>query len=136
MKKQASYFSCVVFLSIVVNHVSDGNPYLFVWNRFLDTVIGTAVGIGVNCFSLPKDKQKDILFISGLDDTLLHKADNLNDYSKVELNRMLDEGLQFTISTMRTPASLMKPMSDIQFHVKGNSVSGSCMIIYTGFIAF
>ena len=35
-KKQASYFSCVVFLSIVVNHIGDLNPYLFVWNRFLD----------------------------------------------------------------------------------------------------
>ena len=32
-KKQASYFSCVVFLSIVVNHVADANPYLFVWNH-------------------------------------------------------------------------------------------------------
>ena len=38
-KTQASYFSCVVFLSVVVNHISDGNPYLFVWNRFLDTMI-------------------------------------------------------------------------------------------------
>ena len=76
-KKQASYFSCVVFLSIVVNHVTDTNPYLFVWNRFLDTMIGIIIGIGVNCFSLPKKKRKDILFISGLDDTLLHKKDNL-----------------------------------------------------------
>ena len=32
-KKQASYFSCVVFLSIVVNHVADANSYLFVWNH-------------------------------------------------------------------------------------------------------
>ena len=70
-KKQASYFSCVVFLSIVVNHMSDVNPYLFVWNRFLDTIIGIIIGIGVNCFSLPKDKRKDILFVSGLDDILL-----------------------------------------------------------------
>lgn len=126
-KKQASYFSCVVFLSIVVNHVSDSNPYLFVWNRFLDTVIGIAVGIGVNCFSLPKDKQKDILFISGLDDTLLHKEDNLSDYSKVELNRMLDEGVQFTISTMRTPASLMKPMSDIRLKLPVIAMDGAVL---------
>ncbi|MDD6491023.1 MAG: aromatic acid exporter family protein, partial [Firmicutes bacterium] len=60
-KKQASYFSCVVFLSIAVNHVSDMNPYLFVWNRFLDTCIGIGVGIFVNDFSLPLKKKKDIL---------------------------------------------------------------------------
>ena len=47
-KKQASYFSCVVFLSIVVNHIGDSNPYLFACNRFLDTVIGIAIGVLVN----------------------------------------------------------------------------------------
>lgn len=69
-KKHASYFSCVVFLSIVVNHVADANPYLFVWNRFLDTVIGIFIGVGVNVFSLPVEKRQDILFISGVDATL------------------------------------------------------------------
>lgn len=49
-KKQASYFSCVVFLSIVVNHIGDANPYLFACNRFLDTVIGIAIGVLVNIF--------------------------------------------------------------------------------------
>ena len=49
-KKQASYFSCVVFLSIVVNHIGDSNPYLFACNRFLDTVIGIAIGVLVNLF--------------------------------------------------------------------------------------
>lgn len=60
-QKQASYFSCVVFLSIVINHVSDLNPYLFVWNRFLDTMIGICVGVCINCFSLHRVRNKDIL---------------------------------------------------------------------------
>ena len=38
-QKQASYFSCVVFLSIVVNHIQDTNPDSFVWHSFLDAVI-------------------------------------------------------------------------------------------------
>lgn len=126
-KKQASYFSCVVFLSIAVNHMSDGNPYLFVWNRFLDTVIGIVIGIGVNCFSLPKDKRKDILFISGLDDTLLNKDYNLSDYSRIELNRMLDEGVNFTISTMRAPASLMEPMRDIRLKLPVIAMDGAVL---------
>lgn len=126
-KKQASYFSCVVFLSIVVNHVTDTNPYLFVWNRFLDTMIGIIIGIGVNCFSLPKEKRKDILFVSGLDDTLLNKKDNLSDYSKIELNRMLDEGVNFTISTMRTPASLMEPMWGIRLKLPVIAMDGAVL---------
>ena len=47
-RKQASYFSCVVFLSIAVNHAKDLNPYLFVWNRCLDTIIGILIGVAVN----------------------------------------------------------------------------------------
>lgn len=42
-----------VFLSIVVNHISDSNPYLFVWNRFLDIMIGDVV-----YFMLIDDKEK------------------------------------------------------------------------------
>ena len=126
-KKQASYFSCVVFLSIVVNHITDVNPYFFVWNRFLDTCIGIAVGIFVNDFSLPLKRKKDILFISGLDGTLLNENSNLTDYSKEELNRMLDEGLQFTISTMRTPASLMEPVRDIHLNLPVIAMDGAVL---------
>lgn len=126
-KKQASYFSCVVFLSIVVNHLGDANPYLFVWNRFLDTMIGIFIGILVNTFSLPKEKRKDILFISGLDDTLLNEREILSDYSRVELNRMLDEGANFTISTMRTPASLMEAMRDIRLKLPVIAMDGAVL---------
>lgn len=126
-KKQASYFSCVVFLSIVVNHVMDANPYLFVWNRFLDTVIGIIIGVGINTVRLPYQRRKDILFISGLDDTLLSEKDNMSDYSKVELNRMLDDGANFTISTMRTPASLMEPMHDIRLKLPVIVMDGAAL---------
>lgn len=47
-QKKASYFSCVVFLSIVVNHLMDENPYLFVFNRSMDTLIGIFVGLILN----------------------------------------------------------------------------------------
>ena len=126
-KKQASYFSCVVFLSIVVNHISDSNPYLFVWNRFLDTMIGIVLGIVVNTFSLPRKKHPEILFVSGLDDTLLSKKNNISDYERVELNRMLDDGLTFTLSTIRTPASLMEPMRDIRLKLPVIVMDGAAL---------
>lgn len=126
-KKQASYFSCVVFLSIVVNHVMDANPYLFVWNRFLDTVIGIIIGVGINTVRLPYQRRKDILFISGLDDTLLSEKDSMSDYSKVELNRILDDGANFTISTMRTPASIMEAMRDIRLKLPVIAMNGAVL---------
>lgn len=126
-KKQASYFSCVVFLSIVVIHFSDQNSYLFVLNRFLDTVIGIAVGVMVNLFHLPRKPRRDILFVSGLDDTLLNNHYHINDYCKVELNRMLDEGLNFTLSTMRPPASIMEPMSEIRLRLPVIAMDGAVL---------
>lgn len=126
-KKQASYFSCVVFLSIVVNHVQDANPYIFVWDRFLDTMIGIIIGIGVNAARLPHMRRKDILFVSGLDNTLLGSGDIMTDYSKRELNRMLDDGMNFTISTMRTPASLMEPMRDIRLKLPVIVMDGAAL---------
>lgn len=126
-KKEASYFSCVVFLSIVVGHAADSNPYLFVWNRFLDTVIGILIGIGVNSFSLPREKKTDVLFISELDDALLYGQERLSDYSRIELNRMLDEGAMFTVSTMRTPAALIEALKDIRLKLPVIAMDGAVL---------
>lgn len=126
-KKQASYFSCVVFLSIVVSHITDDNPYIFVFNRFLDTMIGILIGVFVNCFELPREKHKDILFLSGLDDTLLAPNGTMSDYSKVELNRMIEDGAQFTISTIRTPASLMEPLRNINLKLPVIAMDGAAL---------
>ncbi|MBQ0000425.1 MAG: HAD hydrolase family protein, partial [Clostridiales bacterium] len=114
-KKSASYFSTVVLLSIVVNHIGDSNPFLFVWNRVLDTMIGIVLGVGINMFRIPRKKRKDILFISGIDETLLDEKEMISPYSKIELNRMLDEGANFTVSTMRTPASVIDALDGIHW---------------------
>ena len=126
-KKQASYFSCVVFLSIVVNHLTDANPFLFVWNRVLDTLIVIGLGVLVNACSLPREHRNHILFVSGLDDTLLTEEDHLSAYSKVELNRMISTGAKFTVSTMRTPASLMEPLKDIHLNLPVIVMDGAAL---------
>lgn len=126
-KQQSAYFSCVVFLSIVVNHVQDINPYLFVLNRFLDTMIGIAVGIIVNDIRLCFHPDRETLFISGLDNMLLDKNEKLSDFSKVELNRMIDDGMKFTISTMRTPASIIEPMKDVRLKLPVIAMNGAVL---------
>ncbi|MCQ2576859.1 MAG: HAD hydrolase family protein [Treponema sp.] len=126
-KKTASYFSCVVFLSIVVIHGGDDNPFLFTLNRVVDTMVGIFIGVAVNLFHLPRKQHKEILFISGLDDTLLDSDYHLNDYCKVELNRMIDEGLNFTLSTMRPPASIIEPMADIKLKLPVIAMNGGVL---------
>lgn len=126
-KRQASYFSCVVFLSIAVNHVSDVVPYLFVWNRFLDTMIGIAIGIAINDIHICINPDRDTLFVSGLDDTLLDEHEMLSPFSKVELNRMIDSGLKFTVSTIRTPASLIGPLRDVHLNLPVIAMDGAVL---------
>ena len=126
-KKQASYFSCVVFLSIVVNHLGDANPYLFVWNRFLDTMIGIILGVIVNSFSLPRRRNRGILFVSGVDETLLNRHDNLSGFEKVELNRMIEDGALFTVSTMRTPAAISESIGDIHLQLPVIVMDGAAL---------
>lgn len=124
---KAAYFSCVVFLSIVVIHLGDQNPYLFVWNRFLDTVIGIVIGVSVNYFRLPKYKNKEVLFLSGIDDSFENHNVHFTSYGRVELNRMLDEGLKFTISTKLTPASLLEVLSDINLNIPIIAMDGAVL---------
>lgn len=114
-KKEASYFSCVVFLSIVINHIGDINPYGFVWNRFLDTLIGIVIGVAINNIRVSLHPDRETLFVSGADDILLDEKGQISAFSKVELNRMIEDGMRFTISTTRTPASLLEALSEIKF---------------------
>lgn len=130
-RTNASYFSTVVFLSIVVNHIGDANPYLFVWDRFLDTMIGIVIGVSVNAFSLPQKKHKDVLFVSGVDDTLIGEKNVLSNYSKVELNRLIDDGAKFTLSTMRTPASMIEPLRDIRLKLPVICMDGAVLFDIT-----
>lgn len=126
-QRHAAYFSCVVFLSIVVNHASDINPYMFVWNRFLDTMIGIGVGVLVNDIKLCFHPNRNTLFISGLDGLLLDKKDTLSSFSKVELNRMIEDGMKFTISTMRTPASIIEPMHEVKLQLPVIAMNGAVL---------
>ncbi len=126
-RKQASYFSCVVFLSIVVNHIGDANPYLFVFNRFLDTMLGIIIGIAVNDIKISFHRNRNTLFISGVDGLLLDDRNNLSSFSKVELNRLIDDGMQFTLSTMRTPASIMESMQDVRLKLPIIVMNGAAL---------
>ena len=46
------------------------------------------------------------LFVSDLDGTLLNKDQVISDYSKRELNRLINTGINFAIATARSPATV------------------------------
>lgn len=107
-KADVTYFCCVVFLSITITHIGDESPLLFVLNRIVDTFIGIAVATLINNVHLPKKKDTKTLFVTGLDETLLNLERKMTPYSLVELNRMIENGLKFTIATESTLATLIE----------------------------
>lgn len=125
--KNTAYFSCVVYLSVVVLHISDENPFLFVWNRVADTLIEVGLAILVNAVHLPRKKNRDILYISGIDDTIINTNSTLSPYSKIELNRMIADGMKFTVSTRRTPASVREAMDGVHLQYPVIAMDGAVL---------
>ena len=123
-KRTASFFSCVVFLSIALTHSFDENPYIFVLNRVVDTFIGIIIGVAVNDLRLPVKRNDNTLYVSGIDDVLISPTSN---YSKVELNRLIRSGVKFTISTTRTPAELMSIMKGTELQLPAIVMDGAAM---------
>lgn len=126
-KKNASFFSCVVFLSITITHSFDSDPYIFVLNRILDTLIGIAVGVALNLINPHRKRDNDTLFISGIDAVLVNRNDTMIPYNKVELNRLISEGAKFTVSTTRTPASLLTHMSGVDLRLPVIAMDGAVL---------
>lgn len=125
--RNAAYFSCVVFLSITVMHMTDANPFLFVFNRVLDTLIGVVIAMVVNTVHLPRGKRTDVLFVSGIDDTILNRDDKMSAYSKVELNRLISSGANFTVSTNRTPATVRESLPGINLKLPIIAMDGAVL---------
>ena len=125
--REAAYFSTVVMLSITVNHIGDANPYLFVFNRVLDTTIGVLVAEFVNRLHLPRVRQTDTLFIADLNETLLGRGSALSPYAKVELNRLLDDGARFSIFTMQTQATVRELLEGVELRYPIITMDGAAL---------
>lgn len=104
--RESAYFSAVVFLSITMNHIGDVNPYLFVFNRTLDTTIGVGIAIFSNSIHLPRVRDRETLFVSGVDHVLFREDRNLSQLTKVRLNQFIQDGMRFSVTTKQTPATV------------------------------
>ena len=113
-QKKASYFSCVVFLSIVVNHLMDENPYIFVANRSLDTLIGIFVGLVLNSVCIHGEYDRDTLFIADVDRAMDGLSAGITPFSLIMIKNMLEKGMLLTFMTLRTPAGFLEGMPDIK----------------------
>ncbi|MEG0612307.1 MAG: HAD hydrolase family protein [Clostridium sp.] len=126
-KQTASYISCVAFLSVTISHGLDVSPYAFGFSRIIDTLIGVFVSLGVNSFHLPKRKNSKILFIADLETTVLDSKKQIDTYTKIKLHEMLEEDALITVSTYRTPSTLLELMDGIDIKLPIITMNGAAL---------
>ena len=125
---ESAYFSAVVFLSIAMNHEAGAELSVYVFDRVLDTAIGVAVGILVNSLHLPRIRQKDTLFISGIDPILSGEEHHMSPYTKIELNRLIRDGALFTVITKETPAMVQEMLKGVDLPYPVITMDGAVMV--------
>ena len=125
--QQYALFATVVFLGIAMYHIGDVNPYIHIFYRTFETIIGVGIAIVVNSVHLPRVPDKKTLFVSGIDHVLFREDRELSRYTKVELNRFLDEGMRFSVSTKQTPATVREILSEINLRLPIIAMDGAVL---------
>lgn len=120
-------FSTVVFLGIAMYHIEDTAFYVHIFNRTLDTIIGVGIGILVNSFHLPRVYDCSTLFVSGIDHVLFREDRQLSSFTQIELNRYLEEGMRFSISTKQTPATVREVLAGVNFRLPIIAMDGAVL---------
>ena len=126
-KPMASYITCVVFLSVTISHGADVNPYLFTMNRILDTLIGIFVSLGVNMIHLPQKRDRDLLMVTALDNTLVQADGKISPFAEIWLNRMLERGAKITMATSHTPAWFLPALSGVNLKLPVIAMNGAAL---------
>ena len=124
---ESSYFSAVVFLSITINHIGDANPYIFVFNRTLDTTIGVGVAVLTNSVHFPRIRDRETLFVSGVDHVLFREDRNLSPFTRIQLNRFIQDGMLFSVTTKQTPATVRELTTGIGLRLPIIAMDGAVL---------
>lgn len=106
-QKSAVFITCLTYLSVTISIRNGGMPvFQFATNRILSTLVGAFISLGINNFSLIKNKNKDILFVSSLDNNFINSKGEIDSFVKYELNNLYYNQMPLTFVTTRTLTSL------------------------------
>ena len=122
-----AFMACVAYLSVAVIPHAGISPYAFLFYRVLDTCIGVGVGYLVCTLHLPVKRRNDVLFVAELDDMEQTAHQQLNDFNKTQLNKIVDDGALFTIITKRTPASMQAEIEHLKLHLPVIALDGAIL---------
>lgn len=119
------FVALLTYLSVTISTRNFLPVTVFAINRMASTIIGVMVTLFVNNFDLRFHRNSNILFVTGLDGTILTPQKQLTNYTKFKLNQLIEKGANITISTTRTPASLTQILKDVEFNLPLMIMNGS-----------
>jgi hydroxymethylpyrimidine pyrophosphatase-like HAD family hydrolase len=123
----ATFVAVLTYLSVTVSLRNNLAIEYFAVNRILSTIIGVIVALMVNKIHLNYIKNKDILFVCGLDGTLFVNNNELSGYTKHKLNHLIELGANITIATTRSPSTLYQTLSGVDFKLPMILMKGSAI---------
>ena len=126
-QQSAVFISCLTYLSVTISIRNGGMTiWLFATNRVLSTLIGIGISLLVNNIGLLKNKNKEVLFVSSLDNNFLNKG-NINPYIKYKLNNLYYKDMPLSFVTTRTPSSLNYIFEDVEVNYPMVVMNGSAI---------
>ncbi len=122
------FVAALTYLSVTISIRNNLDVLPFAINRISSTIIGVLIALLVNNFKVFRFKNKNILFVSGLDGCLLTNDNKLSSFTNFQLSSLINDGLNFTISTTRTPASISRIFENVP--IKNNLMIMNGAVVY------
>jgi len=122
---EMAFIATLTFLATSVGNLSEMPFYVYAINRTASTIIGVFISLGVNLSTFHLFKNKQLTFVSCLDGVLIRERNELSNFQKYNLEKMLDDGLDIYFNTNRSPATLIKIFHDIALREQMVIMNGS-----------
>jgi hydroxymethylpyrimidine pyrophosphatase-like HAD family hydrolase len=124
-KQDLVFVAALTYLSVTISLRNNLPVVPFAINRISSTIIGVLITLMINQINWHKYRNQDILFVSGLDQCILTREKKLTSYSQFTLTNLINDGLNFTLSTTRTPASLTQIFQGIPLNLELMIMNGA-----------
>lgn len=124
-QKQTSFIAVLTLTAVMTSLGTE--PIIYGFNRIASTIVGILVALGVNLFKLPHYRNKDLLFIVGLDGIYKNDNHNMNGYNSYKANHLVADGANISYYSTRTPISLMKMLDGVTLNYPVVCMSGAAL---------
>lgn len=112
-QKNAVFVSILTFLSISIMGRTGVSFWQFGINRIMSTIIGVLIALGVNNFRLIHARNKNFIFIVGLDGLFPSDYGKIEGFINYKMNFLVQDGASVTLITTRTPTVVIPMLNNI-----------------------